>query len=116
MAFLFNRSQNNANFTNLSVADYHTRFHDGEDHILVDVRTPGEFAEGHLPGAINIELSRLPGRLGELGPKKPVVVVCATGNRSRTGAQLIARGGYDEVYNLQGGTMKWQMNRLPLEN
>jgi rhodanese-related sulfurtransferase len=56
----------------------------------------------------------LPARLKELPADRPVIVVCATGNRSRSGASACVRGGCAEVYNLQGGTMRWMSQRLPI--
>ncbi len=116
MSFMFNRSQDKASFDNLTVPEYRERFFDGEaDHVLVDVRTQSEYTQGHLPGAINIPLDSLPVNVGQIPKGKPVVVVCASGNRSRTGSSLIAQAGYDTVYNLKGGTMVWMMHRYPLE-
>ena len=67
--------------------------------ILVDVRSPGEFAAGHLEGARNIPVGELSSRLGELPKDKPIVVYCAVGARSATAAGLLAEAGYD-VRNL----------------
>jgi rhodanese-related sulfurtransferase len=68
---------------------------------LLDVRTPEEFAQGHLPGARNVPLQVLAQRLGEVGPAAtPVVVYCAAGGRSAQAAELLRRSGYGEVFNL----------------
>lgn len=115
--FLFNRSrsQNETSYQNLSVDDYHAQyFNNKQAHTLVDVRTSEEFRGGHIPGAINIPLNALPARLKELPADRPIVVVCATGSRSRSGASACVRGGCAEVYNLQGGTMRWLSQRLPI--
>jgi rhodanese-related sulfurtransferase len=109
MAFLFGRKQQA--FGNLSVQEYRERYYAPEtDHVLVDVRTAGEFTGGHIPNAINIPLDQLSRRLGEIPSGKPVIVVCASGNRSRAGADILVRGGYTEVYNLKGGTMAWMLS------
>lgn len=84
-------------------------------HALIDVRTPGEFRQGHLPGAVNIPLNDLQGRIGEVKSGVPVIVVCASGNRSKTGARIIADAGHDEVYNLKGGTFTWARQGLPIK-
>jgi rhodanese-related sulfurtransferase len=111
--FLFNR---NSGFQHLDVTSYHSDYHtSGIDHTLVDVRTVQEYQGGHLPGAVNIPLHELDRRLGEIPKDQPVVVVCATGNRSQTGSSILVRGGYAEVYNLRGGTMAWMMRGLPVE-
>jgi rhodanese-related sulfurtransferase len=77
--------------------------------ILVDVRTPGEYSEGHVPGAVNIPLDELPGRVGELEQYKEgeVHLVCRSGARSSKAAQLLAGEGYQAV-NVAGGTLAWQ--------
>lgn len=111
MGFLFNRQP--ANYQNLDVKQYRELYADTA-HVLVDVRTQSEFAGGHLPNAINIPLDQLQSRVNELPSDKPVVVVCATGNRSRTGSSIVARSGRGPVYNLQGGTMAWMMHGHPL--
>jgi phage shock protein E len=68
---------------------------------LVDVRTPGEYGSGHLPGAINIPVHELSARLGEVGPKdRPVVVYCASGARSARAKGLLRRAGFQTVHNL----------------
>lgn len=76
-------------------------------YTLLDVRQPGEYQERHLAGAKLIPLPELPGRLGELNPREPVVAYCAVGGRSRAAAQLLQGQGFQEVYNLEGGIKAW---------
>jgi len=112
--FLFKRD--NDSYGHLDTATYNNDYHSIKaDHVLVDVRTTEEFNSGHLPNAINIPLHQLQGRVSEVPTGKPVVVVCATGNRSQTGSSILVRSGFTEVYNLKGGTMSWMMQGLPLE-
>lgn len=80
---------------------------------LVDVREPWEYRWGHLPGARNVPLGEIPERLGELS--EPVVLVCATGNRSGEAAWYLVESGFSEVGNLIGGTFDWVRRGLPLE-
>lgn len=95
-------------YETLSVYEYRKRFDKGrDDHLLVDVRTPDEYKRGHLPRAINIPLADLKASLDRIPGDRPVVVVCAAGNRSRMGAARIARAGRELVYNLEGGTNAW---------
>jgi phage shock protein E len=68
---------------------------------LVDVRSPAEFAGGHLPGAINIPVDFIEQRAGEIGPKTtPVVVYCASGGRSAYARTVLLKQGFSEVVNL----------------
>ncbi len=69
---------------------------------IVDVRTPGEFAAGAYPGAVNIPLDALPGRLKELPKNRPIVLYCASGMRSASAARILERAGYDQVVNAGG--------------
>lgn len=74
---------------------------------LVDVRTPGEFASGHLPGAVNVPLQELGARLKSLGAKeKPVVLYCASGSRSAMARSVLKNAGFQQVFNL-GGMGRW---------
>ncbi len=69
---------------------------------LIDVRTPGEFAEGHLAGAVNIPVDALQTRLNEVGAKdKPVVVYCRSGKRSARAKGLLKEAGYLKVFDLR---------------
>jgi phage shock protein E len=91
----------------LSVADYLERYATTKgSHTLVDVRTPGEFAEGTIPGALNIELGTLETQLKKIPTDKPVVLFCRSGNRSGMAVGILAQHGYGEVYNL-GGVGGW---------
>jgi rhodanese-related sulfurtransferase len=74
---------------------------------LVDVRTPGEFSGGHLPGAVNVPLDQLAARVGELKKEgTPVVVYCASGMRSGQARRVLIREGIARVYDL-GGMSRW---------
>jgi rhodanese-related sulfurtransferase len=78
---------------------------------VVDVRTPQEYAAGHVAGAVNVPLDRLPFALRDLPPGQ-VVTVCSLGNRSRQGAERLARLGRPAV-SLRGGTKAWAAAGLP---
>lgn len=72
---------------------------------IVDVRTPGEFARGHHPRAINIPLGELQDRLPEFEHmQKPVIFYCRSGNRSGMAVTLLKQVGIQEVYN--GGSLQ----------
>ena len=67
---------------------------------IVDVRTPGEFAEGHYPGAVNIPLNEFTDRLDELKEmKQPIVAYCRSGARSGMAVSMLKQNGLNEVYN-----------------
>lgn len=80
---------------------------------IVDVRNPGEAAAGMIPGAVNIPVSQLSGRLDELDPKKPTVVYCAGGYRSSVGASLMRQRGFRDVSDILGGYNAWEQAVAP---
>lgn len=83
--------------------------------LLVDVRTPAEFAGGHVPGAKNVPIDELDARLGELGaPGDPVYVICQSGGRSARASASLAEKGYPAV-NVTGGTGAWRAAGYPVE-
>jgi rhodanese-related sulfurtransferase len=69
------------------------------DAVIVDVRSPGEFASGHVPGSINIPVQELQARLGELDRARPLITCCASGLRSRVAVRLLEASGYASVTN-----------------
>jgi rhodanese-related sulfurtransferase len=67
---------------------------------IIDVRTPAEFMGGHVAGSVNIPLQELPSKLEEFrSMKKPIVLCCASGNRSGQAAYLLQQQGVEECYN-----------------
>jgi glyoxylase-like metal-dependent hydrolase (beta-lactamase superfamily II)/rhodanese-related sulfurtransferase len=76
--------------------------------IALDVRETGEFAEGHLPGALHIPLGDLEGRAVELPAGRPIITYCGHGERSATGLSLLERAGLGPLINLDGGIEAWQ--------
>ena len=78
--------------------------------VILDVRTPAEFAEGHLPGAVNLDVQSpefaagLPG----LDPTAAYAVYCRSGNRSQVAVDQMAQAGITTTYHLAGGIGAWQ--------
>jgi rhodanese-related sulfurtransferase len=81
---------------------------------LVDVREPMEYVVAHLPGAVLVPMAQVTGRIGEIDRDRPVLVVCATGNRSGAICDLLRAAGYD-ARNVVGGTTAWQRSGRPVE-
>lgn len=78
---------------------------------VLDVRRRAEFAVSHIPGAQNIPLDELSERFDEIGREHPLAVICAGGYRSSIASSLLARAGFVNVSNVQGGTEAWE--KLP---
>ena len=85
--------------------------------VILDIRTPEEFAGGHLSDAINIDYyaADFEQRLGELDPDLPYIMYCNSGNRSGNTLPLMDSIGFAEVYELDGGIQAWCAAGLPVE-
>jgi rhodanese-related sulfurtransferase len=83
--------------------------------VLLDVRTPGEFASGHITGAVNVPVTSLSGRLPSLGlpPGRPVVAICLSAHRSPPAVRLLRRAGVN-ARQLAGGMIAWRLAKLPV--
>lgn len=66
---------------------------------IIDVRSPGEYAGGHVKGSVNIPLNELPRKLSSIKKDKPVITCCASGMRSASAASILKTNGYSDVYN-----------------
>jgi len=73
---------------------------------LVDVRSPSEFAAGHIPGAENIPMDEISGRIRDLRPSQTIVLICQRGSRAMATADLLQAHGVEAIV-LQGGTHAW---------
>lgn len=84
---------------------------------LVDVREPNEWTATGVPvGSVLIPLGELEQRAPDgLAKDRPVYVICRSGNRSRTGSEILLKLGYTEVYNVDGGIQAWLKAGLPVE-
>lgn len=78
-----------------------------EKMTILDVRTPEEFAEGHIRNAVLIPLQDLSQKMDELDPKQSYLVVCRSGNRSAQASELLIQKGFTNVYNMTGGMNSW---------
>ncbi len=87
------------------------------DLVILDIRTPEEFAAGHLAGAINVDYyaSDFEAQLGELDTSVPYVMYCNSGNRSSNALPLMDSIGFEEVYELDGGIQAWYSAGHPVE-
>lgn len=75
---------------------------------LIDVRTPGEFAEGSVPGAVNIALQEMEQRLSEFPKDKDLVIFCRSGRRSMAASNFLLQNGYTRVFNVVGGILAYR--------
>lgn len=84
-----------------------------EGAIVIDVREPGEYVDGHVPGARMVPLSRLPLRLADLPRGVRIYVICEAGKRSTAAVSVLTRAGIDAV-SVAGGTSAWKRAGRPI--
>jgi phage shock protein E len=86
--------------------------------ITLDVRTPGEYAEGHLEGAqlIDFQSGNFENEISSLDKNATYAVYCRSGNRSGQAVKVMHDAGFHNVYNLDGGVIDWANAGLPLVN
>lgn len=84
--------------------------------VVLDVRTPGEFVQGHIANATNISWNdpTFDGKINNIPKTTPVFVYCLSGSRSMSAANFMRNNGYSNVYELMGGIMKWSAANLPI--
>ena len=88
-----------------------------QDAAILDVREPGEFKAGHIPNARNVPVGELAARMKELDKLKsrPILVTCASGNRSTPACSALTKAGFEQVYALSGGLSAWQQAGMPVK-
>ncbi|MGV8040503.1 MAG: rhodanese-like domain-containing protein [Thermoanaerobaculaceae bacterium] len=87
------------------------------DLVVLDVRTPAEFAAGHLPGAVNLDVRdpQLEAKLARLDRASTFLVYCRTQNRSGVVASMMRRMGFERVTVMHGGFLEWSKRGFPSE-
>ena len=82
---------------------------------IVDVRTPGEFEKGHVANAVNIDWNGadFAGEIAKLDTNKPVIIYCQSGGRSAKAADKMLGLGFNNLYEMEGGMMKWRAAGFP---
>lgn len=89
--------------TQISAEDLHDKVIGTSKFVLLDVRTPLEFQDSHIHGAINIPVADLRERHAELNKEDAIILTCSSGNRSSLGASILSQHGFKNLYNAAGG-------------
>lgn len=87
-----------------------------EDAVVLDLRSDGEFRNGHIVNAVHMPFDQIEGRLQRLGKyrQRPVIAACGNGQRSASVIKRLRSDGFERVHRLQGGMTAWQSAGLPL--
>ncbi len=110
---LFSQAQNGKK---LDPQNFEKQLKESKDPILVDVRTPGEYAQGHLANSVLIDINSddFRSRISKLDKTKPVFVYCKAGSRSSSAVGVFEDLGFKEIYDLSGGIIAWQKANKPV--
>jgi rhodanese-related sulfurtransferase len=100
-------------FTRLNVHEARDKIGNGAQ--IIDVRTPGEYAGGHVPGSINIPHMSILAQKDKLATDKELVFICQVGQRSALACEFAAAAGFKDLYNVEGGTEAWIKAGYPTE-
>ena len=106
-----------AQVTAISQAELLQRIMVKHEQLILDVRSPEEYKEGHVPGAINIPHDQLGSRLAEIGShkNKDVVLYCRSGKRTAIAADILQSEGFSKLQHLDGDMNGWLSNsKLPV--
>lgn len=101
--------------SSLSAVEFSEKINATEQPLIVDVRTPEEFKQGHLKNALNLNWngSEFGKQLATLDKTQPVFVYCLSGGRSSSAANKMRKEGFEKVFEMHGGMMEWRANNLP---
>lgn len=107
-------SSNASAITNMNVKDFAAKTQQA-GVVVLDVRTPGEFSQGHLQSAMNIdvEASTFDSEIAKLDKTKTYAVYCHSGNRSGVATKAMAKAGFKHLFNLENGISDWMTQGMP---
>ena len=94
-------------YGDVTVAEAKALIEEKPDMVILDVRTPSEYNDGHLEGAINIPVDSLAGSLDELSEDDELLVYCRTGNRSARAVGILEDGGFTKIFHMDEGITGW---------
>jgi rhodanese-related sulfurtransferase len=105
------------NVPQISADDVKQALDRNQDVLILDVRTPGEFAKNRIKGAINIPVDQIENKIQSVIPdkNKKTYVYCLSASRSVHAVNAMTKFGYTDVYNLTSGLLAWRAKQYPLE-
>ena len=112
--FILLSCQDNKKFELLKYSDFKKKI-ESSDVILIDVRTPMEFSQGHIQGSVNVDFKEekdFQNYFENLDKSETIFLYCRSGNRSRKSAEKLIELGFNKIYDLDGGFIEWNLNEL----
>ena len=113
--FQFSKSSHqNIAVPEITVEEAYQKYQEGV--LVLDVRTPEEYNQGHIQNAKNIPLDELNARISELSTDQEMVVICKSGNRSHEAVVILLKAGFQKVSTVVGGMNNWKAAGYPVIN
>lgn len=112
----FAQSDDPSEAPSIAPSELSARRASGTAPVVIDVRTPEEYATGHIPGALNIPYDQVAARISEVDAPNGVALYCMMGPRARKGESALLDAGYRSVLHLEGGFAAWQAAGLPVDH
>jgi rhodanese-related sulfurtransferase len=103
-------------YEEVSCSGFVSKINSDKDYILVDVRTPKEYRNGHMQNAVNISYfhSWFSDSIQKLDHSKTIYMYCQTQHRSPLASRKMKKMGFRKIVDLKGGFMKWENNHMPI--
>lgn len=108
VGFFYFRFRTPKGMQNMNTAQFKKNLDSSSNKLLVDVREPHEFKNGHIKGAQNIPLSQLSKRIQDIPRDKTLFIYCQSGMRSKQAGRILSKNGFAQLINLNGGFMSWR--------
>lgn len=104
-------------YSELSFGNFNTSLKNDSNYIIVDVRTPKEYRNGHMKNAVNVSYfgTIFTDSIKTLDRKKTIYMYCQTQHRSPLASKKMRKLGFVKIVDLTGGFMKWENNQMPIE-
>ena len=112
--FILLSCQDNKKFEILKYSDFKDKI-ESSDVILIDVRTPMEYSQGHIQGSVNVDFKEekdFQNYFKNLDKSETIFLYCRSGNRSKKSAEKLIDLGFNKIYDLEGGFIEWNLEEL----
>ena len=110
----FSEDSDSTQAPSIRPAELHAQREAGVAPVVIDVRTPEEYATGHIPEAVNIPFDQVAERINEVDAPHGVALYCMVGPRARKGEAALLAAGYEKTFHIEGGLAAWQEAGFPV--